>query len=190
MSDNSSIFNQVQFVNKKLQEGNSVTQIEKNLKLGKDTLRKQLNRAGYFFNRKNKQFELKDLIEESNNKGIIKEFEINDISASEFNNKIERLTNEFNIKIEGITKEVKSNNKIIQELLELKDELSKPSNNRGINITEIMSMDKSKRKKATFNMDLGLLDKLNECEEKNISKSDIVNIAIKKYLIELGIIKE
>ncbi|MGL6107746.1 hypothetical protein [Romboutsia sp.] len=45
-------------VNKKLKEGLSTAQIEKEMKVGKDTLRKKLNRANYRYNKDLKQYEL------------------------------------------------------------------------------------------------------------------------------------
>ena len=47
----------------------------------------------------------------------------------------------------------------------------------------ILDMDRSNRKKATFNMNIELLNELEKYNDNpNISKSDIVNIAIKEYL--------
>ncbi|MBD8045824.1 hypothetical protein [Clostridium faecium] len=192
------ILEQVAFVNNKLKEGISIAQVERDLNLGKDTLRKQLNRAGYFLNKKEKQFELKNIKEQSNNKGIVKKNKSdnknNGRTIDELNNKIKMLEIDFNKKIEGIINEVYSNKEKLQELLNMKDTNLNIRNNNGIIINEVINMDKSNRKKATFNIDLSLLEKLNECEgkniSKNISKSDIVNVAIKKYLKELGIIKE
>lgn len=51
------IKDQVEFVNEKLKNGSSITKIEKELKLGKDTLRKRLNKHGYRYNKELKQFE-------------------------------------------------------------------------------------------------------------------------------------
>ena len=45
-------------VNKRLKEGLSTAQIEKEMKVGKDTLRKKLNRANYRYNKDLKQYEL------------------------------------------------------------------------------------------------------------------------------------
>ncbi|MGL5767498.1 MAG: hypothetical protein ACRCX8_17850, partial [Sarcina sp.] len=45
-------------VNEKLKEGLSTAQIEKEMKVGKDTLRKKLNRANYRYNKDLKQYEL------------------------------------------------------------------------------------------------------------------------------------
>ena len=49
---------------------------------------------------------------------------------------------------------------------------------------DISNIDKRNRKKATFNMDMGLLYELEKYEKEliNISKSDIVNQALKEYL--------
>lgn len=44
------------YVNKRLKEGYSIAKVEKELKYGKDTLRKKLNRANYFFNKEQNQF--------------------------------------------------------------------------------------------------------------------------------------
>lgn len=51
------IKDQVEFVNEKLKNGLSITKVEKELKLGKDTLRKRLNKQGYRYNKESKQFE-------------------------------------------------------------------------------------------------------------------------------------
>ena len=72
----------------------------------------------------------------------------------------------------------------IKELLKVKEELlhlietTPPSS-----IISILDMDRSNRKKATFNMNIELLNELEKYNDNpNISKSDIVNIAIKEYL--------
>lgn len=44
-------------VNERLKEGLSTGQIEKEMKVGKDTLRKKLNRANYKFNKDLNQYE-------------------------------------------------------------------------------------------------------------------------------------
>lgn len=51
------IKDQVEFVNEKLKNGSSITKIEKELNLGKDTLRKRLNKQGYRYNKDLKKFE-------------------------------------------------------------------------------------------------------------------------------------
>lgn len=47
---------QVRYVNNELGKGFSITKIEKILKLGKDTLRKRLNKQGYVYDKMQKQF--------------------------------------------------------------------------------------------------------------------------------------
>lgn len=56
----SNISNLVTTVNSKLTEGYSIAAIEREFKLGKDTLRKQLNRAGYKYVKEKKLFVLNE----------------------------------------------------------------------------------------------------------------------------------
>lgn len=44
------------YVNKRLKDGYSIAKVERELKYGKDTLRKKMNRANYFFNKEQNQF--------------------------------------------------------------------------------------------------------------------------------------
>ncbi|MEG2364726.1 MAG: hypothetical protein RSC26_14600 [Terrisporobacter sp.] len=70
-------------VNEKLKEGLSTAQIEKEMKVGKDTLRKKLNRGNYRYNKELKQYELisnTDIIQ-----GVITQ-KNNDITNYEKNN--------------------------------------------------------------------------------------------------------
>ena len=57
------IEDQVEFINEKLRSGLSITKIEQELKLGKDTIRKRLNRHGYKYNKDLKQFEFNSRVE-------------------------------------------------------------------------------------------------------------------------------
>lgn len=50
----------VEYVNKNLKEGLSTAKIEQGLKVGKDTLRKKLNRNNYFYNKELNQYILAD----------------------------------------------------------------------------------------------------------------------------------
>jgi len=72
----------------------------------------------------------------------------------------------------------------IKELLKAKEELLHLIEITAINDDiSILDMDRSNRKKATFNMNIELLNKLEKYNDNpNVSKSDIVNIAIKEYL--------
>lgn len=49
----------VAYVNEELKKGLSTSKIEKNMKVGKDTIRKKLNRAGYAYNTVLQQYVLK-----------------------------------------------------------------------------------------------------------------------------------
>lgn len=184
-----SIIELLEYVNKKLREGSSISKVERELKLGKDTLRKKLNRANYIYDKKDKQFKI-------NNNAISKETQVvsND-SIKNDNKKIIKETKSNNNKKQSKLSEFDIEIQDLKELINIKDELielvKNTRNNKGISIIEAMSFDKANRKKATFNLDLGLLEKLKEYEKcNNISKSDVVNIAIKNYLISEGITKE
>lgn len=73
----------VKLVNDKLSKGSSIASIEKEMKLGKDVLRKRLNRAGYKFSKENKCFELKDNTENNTDSSNIKTYsKASDIKAS------------------------------------------------------------------------------------------------------------
>lgn len=64
----SNISNLVKTVNSKLTEGYSIAAIEREFKLGKDTLRKQLNRAGYKYVKEKKLFVFNESL--NNEKGV------------------------------------------------------------------------------------------------------------------------
>lgn len=73
----------VKLVNDKLSKGSSIASIEKEMKLGKDVLRKRLNRAGYKFSKEKKCFELKDNTENNTDSSNIKTYsKSSDIKAS------------------------------------------------------------------------------------------------------------
>ncbi|MBS5825050.1 MAG: hypothetical protein KID00_14585 [Clostridium argentinense] len=170
-------------VNNELQKGKSISKTERDLGLGKDTLRKKLNREGYFYVREKKQFI------ERNTKGITR------------NKSTDRIISNKGVKKKAISMEEKGNKTLnaseiaeVKELLKVKNELlemvkvkNSSNNKEGISLMEeVISFDKANRKKATFNLDLELLEKLKEYEKcSNISKSDIVNIAIKKLFNKL-----
>lgn len=50
----------IAYVNDKLKKGYSIAKVERELKFGKDTLRKKLNRTGYMYNKNLNQFILDD----------------------------------------------------------------------------------------------------------------------------------
>lgn len=63
------ILDLVAYVNKNLVLGLSTAQIEKNMKVGKDTIRKKLNRAGYKYNKTLNLYEKVDTITYNNSLG-------------------------------------------------------------------------------------------------------------------------
>ena len=88
MNNSINIEEVVNTVNIKLNNGASISSIERELKLGKDTLRKRLNRAGYKFDKESKQFISEDnfkdttLNKPSNNK-TLSDKDKNDLNVAE-----------------------------------------------------------------------------------------------------------
>ena len=70
------ILDLVTYVNTKLQEGLSTAKIEQEMQLGKDTLRKKLNRAGYKFNKDLKQYIKTDYVTQDNTVSYNKEKDV------------------------------------------------------------------------------------------------------------------
>lgn len=70
------ILDLVDYVNTKLKEGFSTSKIEKEMNLGKDTLRKKLNRAGYKFSKDLKQYIKIDDITQNNTISYNKEKDV------------------------------------------------------------------------------------------------------------------
>lgn len=156
-------------------EGNSQNEIQRILGLSRGIISKW----------KNNDSEFKKAWEEisGNNDGITKRN----------NSGISKKTKEGNNI--GIPKEYKplfSSKEVLElrELLRVKDKLIDiaKGNNKGITT---LNIDRSNRKKATFNMDMELLEELKKYEgNSTISKSDVVNIALRQYLNNNGITKE
>ncbi|WP_443662434.1 hypothetical protein [Clostridium sp.] len=171
------ILDQVKFINSKTKTGLNISEVAQEINISESAIRRIMKKNNYKFNRIDKVYLLS-----SNNIEIIKETpKINKaaIPKKEINNN--NFTNEMA--------------KGLKELLEVKEALLHligiTENNKGINILEVINMDRSNRKKATFNMDITLLEKLKIYDnDLNTSKSDIVNIALKEYLNNKGIIKE
>lgn len=96
------ILNLVDYVNKKLHEGLSTAKIEKEMQLGKDTLRKKLNRAGYKFSKDLKQYIKEDFVTQDNTVSYNKEkenakngdTEIMDIKFNKKKSSLEKLTDD------------------------------------------------------------------------------------------------
>lgn len=90
------ILDLVTYVNTKLQEGLSTAKIEQEMQLGKDTLRKKLNRAGYKYNKNLNCYEKRNNITDINNNSYITQNNIKENKLKKDNNKI--IKNNYNIK--------------------------------------------------------------------------------------------
>lgn len=99
----------LEYVNKNLSSGLSTSAVEKKMKVGKDTIRKKLNRAGYFYNKNLNCFQQKEIITEINNNSYITH---NNIKGNKFkkdnqklikkNDNIKKANNEENLTREEI----------------------------------------------------------------------------------------
>ena len=160
------IEDQVQFINDKTITGLTVSKVARESNISESVIRRIMKKNKYKFDRVNKIYSL----DETN--GVIpkKELKINSEVIKEQEKK-------------GY---IFSDNEIqqIKELLKAKEELLHLIEITAINDDiSILDMDRSNRKKATFNMNIELLNKLEKYNDNpNVSKSDIVNIAIKEYL--------
>lgn len=171
---------QVNFINSRTIEGLKVTEVAQELDMGDNALRRILKKNNYIYNRVDKIYLLDKISEaitkeeDRNNETIIKE--------------------EFKRNNQGITKEESkkalfSNEEVqrLKELLEVEEQLlhiaATGNNNNKITIMDISNIDRTNRKKSTFNMGIELLSQLEKFKHNsNISKSDIINIALREYL--------
>jgi hypothetical protein len=160
------IEDQVKFINDKTITGLTVSKVAIESNISESVIRRIMKKNKYKFDRVNKIYSL----DETN--GVIpkKELKIN----SEVIKEQEKKGYIFS------DKEIQQ----IKELLNAKEELLHLIEITAINDDiSILDMDRSNRKKATFNMNIDLLNELEKYNDNpNISKSDIVNIAIKEYL--------
>lgn len=84
------------YVNNHLKEGFSTSAIEKHMQVGKDTVRKKLNRAGYIYNKNLNCYEKRNNITDINNNSYITQNNIKENKLKKDNNKI--IKNNYNIK--------------------------------------------------------------------------------------------
>lgn len=197
----------MELVNKDTVAGMKVEDVAKKLGIGDKTLRNRAKAGGYKYNPNAKQYILAGNNEEItlNNNPVARNKKV--IRSKKAITKEEQPSNN-----EGISEETISNDKGLEalsteeikelrELLKIKEQLlliagitqdkGITRNNKGITILDAVNLDKSHRKKATFNMDLELLDILNIYEkESSVSKSDVVNIALIEYFKTRGINKK
>lgn len=205
------IKDQIEHINQRTKEGLKVSEVAQELGMGDKTLRNRIKKAGYVFSRPDSIYIY--LGEEGgNNEGITGNNKSVSSNKKVIRNKKVITQEEPQGNNEGITKEEARPEeekkcfsdeelKGLKELLEVKEQLfliagitqdkGITSNNKGITIFDTINLNKSNRKKATFNMDLDLLEILNIYEkESDISKSDVVNVALMEYFKARGIKKK
>lgn len=157
------IKDQVEFVNEKLKNGSSITKIEKELKLGKDTLRKRLNKQGYRYNKDLKKFE--------------------------FNSDIQQTKQQSNTPTKTQTNKETSTNKDQQKyseqltLEEIKFLKSWIMNKKKLDQEEDKKILSDEFKATTLEIEVNLYKKLEEyCYENKETKKAIINKALLSYL--------
>ena len=160
------IEDQVKFINDKTVTGLTVSKVAQELNISESVIRRIMKKNKYKFDRVNKIYSL------------------DEIAGAK--PKQELKINSEVIKVKEEKGYIFSDNEIkqIKELLNAKEELLHLIEITAINDDiSILDMDRSNRKKATFNMNIELLNELEKYNDNpNISKSDIVNIAIKEYI--------
>lgn len=159
----------VKVVNEKLKEGLSTVQIEKEMKVGKDTLRKKLNRGNYRYNKELKQYEL---ISNTNmGQGVITQKNI-DITKSEKNNVTDSVITLSNKDITlsktelteeeiNILKIIARNYKLIDRKIELEGEVITRSIRTYKNVLDVF---------ASY------------CKKNNISQKDSIALALIDFM--------
>lgn len=159
----------VKVVNEKLKEGLSTAQIEKEMKVGKDTLRKKLNRGNYRYNKELKQYEL---ISNTNmGQGVITQKNI-DITKSEKNNVTDSVITLSNKDITlsktelteeeiNILKIIARNYKLIDRKIELEGEVITRSIRTYKNVLDVF---------ASY------------CKKNNISQKDSIALALIDFM--------
>ncbi|MFR8734597.1 MAG: hypothetical protein ACLVE5_13885 [Clostridium perfringens] len=161
------IKDQLELVNERLKDGLSITKIEKELKLGKDTLRKRLNKQGYRYNKELKQFEFNSEYQQTNK-------QINKTTKSETN----KLTNK---QIITDKEEQKNLNELtLDEIKFLKDWIKKKKLLNQEVDKQILS---NQFKPTTLEIEVNLYKKLEEyCYKNKETKKSVINKALSNYL--------
>lgn len=175
------ILEQIEFYNSKTITGLTVGEVAQEINMSESAIRRIFKKNKYVFDRVGKVYSLV-----GNNRVITKEPKSNKAALikepSKNNNEVipqEESNNNYFTK-----EEIKD----LKEILAAKKEIL---NNTGITIIDTVNIDRSNRKKATFNMNNDILNRLETYSSNpNISKSDIVNIAVDEYLKNNRITKE
>lgn len=156
-------------VNKRLKEGLSTAQIEKEMKVGKDTLRKKLNRANYRYNKDLKQYELISNIDVTpnvitkNNTNVLHKDNTNITSSviTENNKQVTQTKMELTEDEINILKIIARNYKTINRSYELEGEIVTRSVRTYKNVLENFS---------------------SYCKENNISQKESIALALIDFM--------
>ena len=156
-------------VNKRLKEGLSTAQIEKEMKVGKDTLRKKLNRANYRYNKDLKQYELISNIDVTpnvitkNNTNVLHKDNTNITSSviTENNKQVTQTKMELTEDEINILKIIARNYKTINRSYELEGEIVTRSVRTYKNVLEKFS---------------------SYCKENNISQKESIALALIDFM--------
>lgn len=152
--------NLIKKINEKLIKGSSMSQVEKDLGYGKDTLRKKLRREGYSFNRNTKQYEI---IGNTNNTPSVITHDNQEVTNKEIKEVIkvthDELSQEDIITLKEIIKKYQEREK--QKEYELDGKI----------ITR------------SFRTYKNVIDKFTEhCKENNLSQKDSIAIALIRFM--------
>lgn len=167
------ILDLVTYVNTKLQEGLSTAKIEQEMQLGKDTLRKKLNRAGYKFNKDLKQYIKTDYVTQDNTVSYNKEKDVyNTEKENTKNGDIEIMDIKFNKK--------KSNEEKLnaEEIAFIKMLYKQHQQNEIINNTEIDEVIVRSIRVSKKSMDLFA----DFCKKNNLNQTKALSKALLNFI--------
>jgi hypothetical protein len=193
---------QVELINSRTITGLNIIEVAQEIGMSESAIRRIMKKNNYTYNRVEKIYLLSSnnmaitKEEPQGNKGIkVEEPKVVPLQNSDkapkppTNTTKDPQKNNEGIRVEESNNSYFTKEEVrgLKELLAAKELLLSiggiTGNNNGINILEGINLDRSNRKKATFNMDISLLDQLKAYENKsNINKSDIINIALNEYL--------
>lgn len=162
----------VKEVNAKLKEGYSVARVEREMGMGKDTLRQKLNRAGYSYNKALKQFITQGNTKSYNNTNKI------EYKQEEVKEKVREHNNNKEYKREN-----KSVNKVYftdNELEELKEILKEYRLSKNLNDIEVKDDEIKNRSVRLYINQFNKFAKY--CKEHNLNQSKVLYKLIDKFL--------
>ncbi|WP_066827380.1 DUF4250 family protein [Clostridium tepidiprofundi] len=170
---------QIDFVNKQLKQGTSLTQICKDIDIARSTLRKRFEKTGYTFNKEHNKYELA----EQHNKGVI----CNSDAISNSNN----TNNTYNANITSNSSimyntDISITNEMLKEISEMLVWYREQKQKEDAELLEITIPKELKGKLVTrsFKMYENVLKMYDDfCfDNPRIKKQDIINMALVEYI--------